>query len=124
MLSFSDMYTALNVSGVTSTVGTFNSESAVWANTLIPELYAGDGINFYLSDAHDARMDIEIYTYIINCRSSNENQSHVIANAVLTAVNRKSFTDYYISCTVTGTIPPSDETDDFNTIVNATLKKR
>lgn len=118
------MYTALNVSTVTAEVGTYKSESAIWAATLIPPAYTGDGINFYLSEPYDARMDIEIYNYIINCRSDSETQSHAIANAVLTATNRKFNNDYYISCTVQQTLPPADETDDYNTIVNATLKKR
>ena len=118
------MYTALNVSTVTDEVGTYGTDSAIWSAAQIPQDYNGDGINFYLNDPYDARLDIGIYSYTINCRSSSEPQSHAIANAVLTAVNRKSDSGINISCTVQQTLPPADDSDDYNTIVIATLKTR
>ena len=120
------MYTALNVAGVTSLIGEYPTGTpAIWSDTLMTQEYTGDGINFYLDSGYDPRLDIDIYPYIINCRASTFSDSVTLGNAVLTAIHRKSFNDYYISCNdVLQTLPPVDETDDYNTIITATLKKR
>ena len=44
------------------------------------------------------------------------------ADAVITAINRVNFTGYYITCTALPEIGPADETDNYNTIVQATMQ--
>lgn len=68
--------------------------------------------------------DYTVTQYAINCRAETRNESEIIADAVLTAINRVSFSDYYIVCETLPVIPPADDRDNYNCIVQAILKKR
>jgi hypothetical protein len=124
VLSFSELYDALNVAAITALVGTYESAPAIFNDSLIPQEYTGTAINFYLATPFDARIDWHLYAFTINCRASTYAESIDLADAVQEEINRKNYSGYYINCVVLPTISPADDTDDYNTIVEATLKKR
>lgn len=124
MLNSKDMFDALNVSSVTSAIGTYGSAPALWGDILIPKGFIGKSINFYVSASYDLRREYIQGVYTINCRAATHGEAEAIAKAVISAVNRTSYSTYYIGCQILPVIPPADETDNYNCIVEAILKKK
>ena len=124
MLGSSELYEALNVTGVTTLLGTYGTKPAIWHDILIPQDYQGDSVNFYLTTPYNAASDEQIYEYTINCRSNTYLKARNIMYAVLTAINRVSYTDFYITCITLPGISPIDDTDNYNCPITATIKSR
>lgn len=118
------MFTALNVAGVQATIDSYGANYALWADDVIPQGFIGKSINFYRSEDISGATDYTIYQYTINCRADLRSTAEAIAEAVLTAINRVSFVGYYIVCSVLPVIPPADDRDNYNCIVQAILKKK
>lgn len=123
--NFDSIYDALNVSGVTSLLGTYNSDYALWADSRIPADYTSvsPSVNFYLSGEFDDREGYSVAEFTINCRAQTSYLSRYVAGAVSRAINRVNFSGYYITCNTMGEIGPADETDNYNTVVIATINK-
>ena len=120
------IYTALNKSAITALVGKYKTKAAIFSDMLIPQDYSvtAASINFYYSAPYNAALDYSQLTYTINCRAYSMTESQALAQAVKTAINRVSGSDYYISVNVLPTINPADDRDNYNSIVEAIIKKR
>lgn len=125
MIDNTKLFDALNVSAITDLIGEYPSGTpAIFSNVLMPTAYTGEGINFYMDSPYNASLEYGLFTYTINCRTQKFEDSQTLANTVLTAINRKNYSDYYITCSILPTLPRADETDDFNTIVQVILKAK
>lgn len=125
MFGLDEVYTALNVSNITTLLDSYGSGKALFAMPLMPESFTGKkSINFYMIAPYSGADAISTYEFSINCRGSNFNDSITIAREVFNTINRKSYTDYFITCSLLQTIPPADSTDVYNTPVRIILKKR
>jgi hypothetical protein len=98
---------------------------ALFNSYIIPaDCTAKKTINFYQLGSIDCRLEYGLGNYTVNCRAETQAESEAIANAVITAVNRRSYTTYYLFCQLNQCVPPADNTDVFNTPVEITIKKR
>ena len=126
-----DIFTALNVSSVTSTIdryiplGETVSVPALFNDVQVPEDCSElKTINFYQIGMIDLSLNYIQAEYSVNCRAATQGEVNNIADAVITAVNRVSFTDFFTTCQVGAPIPPIDPTDVYNIPVQITFKKR
>jgi hypothetical protein len=116
---------ALNVAPITDLLDVYMSGKALFQGTLIPQDFTLDkSINIYMSGIYNAALEYDQYLYNISCRDKTETGSKTIAGAVITEINRVHYPDYYIVCSVLETIPPQDQTDNYNTPIEATIKAR
>lgn len=129
MFGTEEVYTALNVSGVTDLLSAYSfsdgSKPSLHSNRKLPDdvLKTDKSILFYMSDPYNALLDVDQYTFTIACRAPSYTESREIASAVLDNINRVSYTNCYISCQLLPTIPPANEKDNFNTVVEAKVFK-
>lgn len=124
MFGADTLYTALNVSAITTLLDAYSSGYALFSG-IIPGDFAGnESINYYMSSPLNGGLEYELYRYTINCRSELHYTSRVMAKAVYDTLNRVSDSTFNFVCQVLQTIPPVDETDNFNTPVEITIKKR
>ena len=115
------MWTALNVTGITSLIDT----NGLFDGRIIAQSFEGlKTINFYLSGPHSGSLEWNEYIYSVDCRAGTDAESRTIAEAVFNQLSRADFTDYHTNASVLGTLPPADETDVFNTPVEIILKSR
>ena len=121
-----DIFTALNVSSVTSTIDEYSEGvPALFNDVLIPEDCAAlKTINFYQVGMIDLSLNYVQAEYSVNCRAPTQSEAETIAVSVVSAVNRVSFTDFFTTCQVGAPIPPLDPTDVYNIPVQITFKKR
>lgn len=122
-ISYVEINAALDVSNITSNLDTYNSDTAIWNDTIQPSDFTGKGINFYMTGNYNGRLDYEEYDFVVNCRASTFSDSYDIANAVIAELNRKHYSGYFTTCTALPTLSPSGVTDNYNTIVQVNLKK-
>ena len=121
----SDIYNALNVSSITNLLGDYANVKALFDSTVIPsDCSALRTINFYQTAPIDNRLEYGLGTYTVNCRAETQNEAETIAQAVVSAVNRRGSGDAFYYCQTGVTLPPQDETDVFNVPVEITIKKR
>jgi hypothetical protein len=122
-----ELYSAVNVSAVTTLLDadtTTSSGKALYADSRIPQSFTGNkSINFYMAYTYNPK-EYEEYRYTIHCRAKTYLESIAIAYAVLNEIHRVNYTGYYIYCSVLATISPADDTDNYNTPVEALIKKR
>ena len=120
-----DIYNALNVAGITDLLGDYESVKALFNSTVIPsDCSALSTINFYQTAPIDNRLEYGLGAYTVNCRAQTQIEAETIAQAVVTAVNRRGSGDAFYYCQTGAVIPPQDETDVFNVPVEITIKKR
>lgn len=126
MFGSENIYEALNVSAITTGLDSYRTSlKALFSNIVIPKDFTGEkSIKYYMSTPFNAALSAEIYNYIADCRAATYGESRTIANSIINNVNRKSYGDFYITCSIMGTIQPEDDTDNFNTPVLMILKKR
>ena len=126
MFGDTELYTLLNVTGVTSLLGNdINGVPALFNDNLIPQdCPAKSTVNFYLSSPYDPSLPYGLYRYSINCRAATYTEACTIAYAVVSAVHRVSGDDYFASCTILPVIAPVDDRDTYNCVVELTLKTR
>jgi len=129
MFGSTDIYNALNVSAITTGLDNYvvgeTTYKALFDAVILPQDFTGQkSINFYMLTPRNFGLDYEIYRYIVNCRAATYNESRTIAQNVLNEINRESYTDYYIVCSLVPTIKPVDDTDNYNTPIEIILKKR
>jgi len=118
--------TALSVTAVTDLLDSVSGVKALIDGRFLPSAFTtvDATINFYLIGQFNASLEWDEYTYSIACRDKTDYESRTIAQAVLDTLNRADGTDCHFNCTVLGTIPPVDDTDNYNTPVEVIIKVR
>ena len=124
MIGATELYSAINVAAIQAKVDVYNSGYAIWSDVQIPQDFTGDkSINFYMN-ATPVETEIDIYSYTINCRSNTMNEAMDIANAIISTINRKSYSDCFIYLQPMPIISPMDDTDNYNAPIDAVIKLR
>ena len=131
MIGKSEIWNALNVTAITSLLKSYSGTPGLVHGSKFPDKLNGvvtkaqdTTINFYPSGAFNNALDYGRYPFTVNCRARNYDLSRKLAEAVVTAINRVSYTDYYIVTELLETIKPFNETDNFNTPIQVILKTR
>ena len=125
MFGADKMYTALNVTSITSLLDTYGTGKALFNEMLMPESFTGKkSINFYLIAPIVGGSELEEYEYSINCRAATMNASLTMAYTVYSLLNRAHGVNSFKISSVLATIPPIDSTDLYNTPVSIKLKMR
>lgn len=124
MFGSNRLFTALNVSAITTLLDTYLTKAAIFPSALLPEQFTGtESINYYLTSPYNAAMTYAEYIYIANCRSITDIGSRTIAQAVID-INETAITDGFLYCSLLPTIPPIDKDDTYNTPVEVRIKSR
>ena len=125
MYGSEEIYQALNISDITTGLDVYKTGKALFIANVLPADFTGfKSINFYMSTPFNGADSVKAYNYSINCRAKTYNESLTIAKSVVDNINRSSYSDFYITCSVVPTIPPADDSDVYNTPVEAILKTR
>jgi len=130
MIGQTEMWTALNVAGITSLLTSYSGTPGLIQDSRIPDKINGvvtkaqdTTINYYPSGPFFGALDYGQYPFTINCRAKNFQLSRQLAETVFDEINR-SGGGYFIICDLLQTIEPQDETDNYNTPLAVTLKTR
>lgn len=125
MLGSDLLYTALNIAAITDNLDTYLTGKALFSDMHLPKSYLGNNsINFYMATPFVPNMAYNDYVYSGSCRGLTYEESRGLANTVIEEINRTSYIDYYVVCTVQTTISPMDDTDTYNTQIEFTIKSR
>ena len=125
MFGSDELYEALNVTSITDLLEDFLTGKSLFVGSLVPQAFTGDAsINFYMINPRNFGDSFEEYVYSVNCRDSSYTLSRTLAQAAIAAINRLNSSNYYIVCNLLATIPPADDTDNYNTPIEATIKLR
>jgi len=131
MIGQSEMWAALNVAAITSLLKSYSGTPGLIQDSIIPDKINGVNtkardttINYYPSGPFSGALDYGRYTFTVNCRAKNFKLSRQLAETVVSEINRVSYTDYYIITELLETIKPMDETDNYLTPIEITLKTR
>ena len=125
MFGADKIYTALNVTGITTLLDSFGTGKALFNEMIMPESFTSDkSINFYLIAPIIGASELEEYEYSVNCRAATMNESLTMAYTVHTALNRVHGVDSFKLSSVLRTIPPIDPDDVYNTPITIKLKMR
>ena len=128
MFAENKLQSLLNVSAITGQLSTFTVNSTAYPMLLnghvLPSEWGPQSstINYYLSQNVAGGLDYGDYVYYINCRAANESASRAIASTVFNTLNRISRPDTGAVCSIMPTIPPADETDNYNTIIELRMR--
>ena len=124
MYGATELMTVVDVSAIRAKVDAYGSRYAIWHDDLIPQDFTGQkSINFYMQ-SKTAESEVDIYSYLINCRAATMNESIDIAYTVQNTINRKSNFDCFIYIQPLATIPPMDDRDNYNTPLDCIVKMR
>lgn len=123
------IYTVLNAdSGVIAALGTTSNHPVFIARMVPSDRTERKTINCYRIDPFDASSEIFTSKWSIDCRADTEYNSQDIASAVCTALNRVHKTTdgkmYFGTISILSTIPPIDESDQYNTSVQLLIRRR
>ena len=115
-----------NDTTLTALLDTLGSDPAIFYANLLPTSFTGDeSINFYLVQPKDGHMPYIKEDYSLSCRSASKATSQAIALRAAFTLNRHSpDSDSFCFCRILPTIPPEDETDNYNTPVECRITKR
>ena len=80
-------------------------------------------VNYY-PGVFDGGLEYGQMVWTVNCRAGTYAQSRTIAETVFTELNRSNDNNWYCLCSMLETVKPQDETDNYNTVVEVTLKFR
>lgn len=120
----------LNVSAITTLLDTFTvgedtypmlTHAMVMPDTWGPQKST---INYYQADSITGGIDYGNYVYYVNCRAATEPSSRTIGQTVFNQLNRLTRGSYNAVCTLLKPIPPEDETDNYNTIVEIRMRTK
>ena len=122
---------ALNVAAITTLLDTYVDKDgtvlpALFDDMVIPADIAEEAktINFYKSATADLCQPVEIYTYTINCRAKLKEEAETILKAVADEINRNNYSGYFITCQALPTVPPQNEQDNYNAILEIRIKMK
>jgi len=123
-----EIYDALNVASVTALIDTYGDDEApaIFADMVIPADIAEEAktINFYKSATADLCQPVEIYTYTVNSRAKTKTDAETILKAVVDEINRNNYDGYFITCQALPTVPPQNEQDNYNAILEIRIKMK
>ena len=128
MFAENKLQSLLNVSAITGQLSTFTINSTTYPMPLNGHILPSEWepqastINYYLSQNVAGGLDYGDYVYYINCRAASESTSRAIASAVFNTLNRISRPNTGAVCSVMPTIPPADEADNYNTIIELRMR--
>ena len=128
MFAENKLQSLLNTPAITGQLSTFTIGSTSYPMLLnghvLPSEWGPQAstINYYLSQNVAGGLDYGDYVYYINCRAASESASRAIASTVFNTLNRLSRPDTGAVCSVMPTIPPADETDNYNTIIELRMR--
>ena len=120
----------LNVSAITGLLDTFfigETEYPMLVHGMVMDDAWGpqkSTINYYQAESISGGIDYGDYVYYINCRAAKESDSRTIAHTVFNQINRLTRGQYNAVCALLKPIPPADETDNFNSIVEIKLRTK
>lgn len=130
MIGNDEIYTLLNVSAITSLLTSYGGISGIFADNIIPNEFNSVSVkatdttlNYYPAGAFSGALDYGDYAFNINCRAKTFYESRTLAETVHSNINRYS-ASYNIVSTLLDTISPIDETDNYLTPIQITLKTR
>lgn len=130
MIGQSELYSALNVTAITSLLTDYNGLPGLFFSSLIPQSFNGvetkaqdTTIIYYPAGNFNLALNYGQYPFYINCRAATFKTSRELAETVVANINRKG-DGFFITCELQATIPPIDETDNHNTVVSITLKTK
>ena len=118
----------LTVSAITSLIDTFSDSVATYpaifnANVLPSYFKGAKSINFYVASPISGGLEYANILFTVNCRANSYPESRAIQDMVFNTINReKSSLGGFFKCDILATIPPQDETDNFNSIVEILLR--
>lgn len=119
------IYTALNQASITDLLDTYMTEKALFNTPLIPQDFLlSKSINFYMSTPFFGGLEYGDTIYTANCRANKYEDSRAIAEQVRLDINRSNGVDCFFVTDVLQTIPPIDDTDNYNTPVEIKLRTR
>ncbi len=113
-----------NDTDVTDIVGT-----SVYNARMVPQTdTSAETINCYQSGTYNAAEEFFQTTWSIDCRAGTEQESQELAQAVESALNRKSASVggylYFGTISILPTIQPADDADVYNTPVEIIARRR
>jgi hypothetical protein len=120
----------LNVSTVTDLLDTYdigvNEYPMLMRGHVMPESWGPQKttINYYQVETIGGGLEYGTYQYYINCRAAKEPDSRTLAQTVFNQLNRLSRGNSNAVCAMLQTVPPENETDNFNTIIEVSIKTR
>ncbi len=117
-----ELLLALSSTAITGLLSTYLTSPAIFNGTVPQDFTDMNFINFYFISLPDK--ENHIMKYSVDCRGESYAEANTIANAVYTALNRVSFSNFFTSCDIGQTLPPMDNTDVYNTPVSVNLFKR
>ncbi len=124
MYADTNLYNALNVSNITDLL---TDSSYIFNDALVPQEIGAQAttINFYRLGPY-FELEYREYNYTVNCRGKDYNTSNTLAHTVKDEIHRWSSSDnsYYITVEVLQTINAADNTDNYNTPLEITIKER
>jgi hypothetical protein len=123
------IYSVLNAdSGVIASLGTSSNHPVFIAKIIPSDRTERKTINCYRLDPFDASLEYFVSKWSIDCRADDEYESQAIATAVTSALNRVhkivSGETYFGTVSILSTIPPIDESDQYNTSVQLLIRRR
>ena len=120
-----ELHTLLSDSSVTALLT--DGAAGVWYDNIIPDETTGpqeSTINYYRIAPVDGGLNYMQTTYSVNCRAGTMADAEAIARAVYDVVNRHSSGSVYFASSILATIPPMDDTDNYNSPVEIVSKSR
>jgi len=85
-------------------------------------------LNMYRLDPYDASLEYFESRWSIDCRGDTQTDSETIAESVMIALNRvhtlTTGKTYFGTVSILSTIPPADETDQYNTSVQVLIRRK
>jgi hypothetical protein len=129
------IYSVLNADSALNTLlGQYTDETGVsgypvFIAKIIPsDCPSRKTVNCYRLDPFDASLEYFISRWSIDCRADDEYESQAIATAVTSALNRVhkivSGETYFGTVSILSTIPPIDDSDQYNTSVQLLIRRR
>lgn len=123
------LYSTLNTNaGVIAALGTTSNHPVFNARMVPMDCTVKKTINCYRIDPYDASIEYFQAKWSVDCRGDTETDSQAIADAVTSALNRSdvlvSGITYFGTVSILSTIPPVDETDQYNTSVQVSIRRK
>lgn len=115
---YPDIYSYLNVASITDLLDSYGAGKMLIQDDLLPSDFSGNkSINYYVSTSFNGGLEYKTIVWAVNCRAATYGESLTIAEAVYDNLNRLNKEHNALFAFINPTIPPADETDNYNTIV-------
>jgi len=120
------MATILDKASINALLSNYDSRKTIYEDVLIPKDVPATytTINYYVSGTVDEGVDFYQAEWSINCRAESYSKSNILAQTVSNEINRISGDGFSSTVIFFPTISPADDTDNYNTPLQVTLKTR